>query len=127
MEYDGSRSKWLSVSENVLKAGRSGNTAAGSYYRGMDSLILSATTGFTAWFNGTVIAIGYTRTDTDAATFEVTANGTSIASLASSAVSGVTAASNGNFVAGDVLAVRNAAGGNTTSDVQVWVRVKWRV
>lgn len=127
MEYDGSRSKWLSVSENVLRAGRNGNTAAGTYYRGADSLILSATSGVPAYFNGTVVAIGYTRTDTDAATFEVTANGTSIASLASSAVSGVTTASNGNFVAGDVLAIRNAAGGNTTSDVQVWVRVKWRV
>lgn len=127
MEYDGSRSKWLSVSENVLLAGRNGNTAAGTYYRGSDSIILSATSGFTAWFNGTVVAIGYTRTDTDAATFEVTANGTTVASLASSAVSGRTTSVDGNFAAGDVLAIRNAGGGNTTSDVQVWARVKWRV
>ena len=55
------------------------------------------------------------------------ADGVAITSLASSAVSGRNLALNADFSSGQVLAVRNAAAGNTTTDAQVWVRVKWRV
>lgn len=127
MVYDASRSKWLTNSTTTFQFGRNGNTGAGVFYRGVNGLVLSATRGWPAFFNGTVIALGYTRGDVDVATFQVTANGTTLSSLSSSATSGVTTTLNNDFVAGDILAVRNAAGGNTTSTVQGWVRVKWRV
>lgn len=126
MSYDISRLKWLSSGTSQFFAGRNGNVAAGSFYRGIDGLAQSATSGYTAHYNGTVVSLAYTRADVDAATFQVTANGVTIASLASSAVSGRTTTLNADFTAGQVLAVRNAAGGNTTTDAQVWVRVKWR-
>lgn len=126
MRYDGSRSKWLSVESSVFQVGRSFSTGAGDYYRGINGLPLSASIGFPAFFNGTVVSFGYTRSDSDSATFEITASGSSVASLASSATSGYSSSLNGNFSAGDILAVRNSAGSNTTTSVQAWVRVKWR-
>jgi hypothetical protein len=127
MFYDGSRAKWLSVETAEIQFGRAGNTAVNTYYRGMDNIVLSSTTGRHAEFNGTVVSLGYTRTDNDAATFEVTANGSSVASLLSEAVSGRSTSLNGDFNQGAVLAIRNAAGGNTTSNVAGTVRVRWRL
>ena len=127
MFYDGSRTKWLSVEVGEIEFGRAGNTAAASFYRGMDSIVMSSTTGRHAEYNGTVVSLAYTRSDSDAATFEVTANGTNVATLASSAVSGRSLTLDGNFNQGDILAVRNQSGGNTTSDVSGKVRVRWRV
>lgn len=127
MFYDGSRSKWLSVETGEIEFGRAGNTAAASFYRGMDGIVMSSTTGRHAEYNGTVVSLAYTRSDSDAATFDVVANGTSVATLASSAVSGRSLTLNGNFSQGDILAVRNQSGGNITSDVSGKVRVRWRV
>lgn len=126
MAYDSTRSKWLSVEAAFFQVGRSVNTAAGSYYRGINGATLSATKGYIAPFDGTVVAMGYTRSDTDSATFEVTAGGVSIAILASSAVKGKSTALNGDFNADDVLAMRNQSGGNTTGGVQAWFKVRWR-
>lgn len=123
--YDASRGKWLSQDVPPLQVGRNGGTAAGSYYRGVNGLVLGPTIGFRMSNNGTVVALEYTRTDTDAATFNVTANGAVIATAPSSALSGGVVL-NADFNAGDILAVQNAAGGNTTSNVQAWFRVKWR-
>lgn len=128
MYYDEGRSKWLSVETYTIRFGRSGNTTAGSYYRGIDGLAFSSADGDIAVENGTVIGIGYTRTDTDSATFEVVAGGTLItgAVLASTALNGKTKILNSDFSENNILAVRNQAGGNTTSNVHGWVRVKWR-
>jgi hypothetical protein len=125
MRYDGSRTKWLSVEAVSFLFGRNGNTAPGSFYRGVDGLTMSATSGFPALFNGTIVAMGYTRADTDAAIFEIVEGGIVIASLASSAVAGKDTTLNGNFTTG-VLGIQNQSGGNTTTDVQGWVRVRWR-
>jgi hypothetical protein len=126
MRYDATRGKWLSVETSVFQVGRNGNTRDGQYYRGVDRRVLSATLGYTAWYDGTIVGFAYTRDDTDAATFEVTDDGATVASLASSATSGSDNTLDGDFASGSVLAVRNAAGGNRTSDVQAWVRIKWR-
>jgi hypothetical protein len=90
---------------------------------------MASTNGHIAVENGTIIGIGYTRDDTDSATFEVTAGGTLItgAVLASTATSGKTKTLNSDFNEDDILGVRNQAGGNTTSVVNGWVRIKWRV
>jgi hypothetical protein len=126
MRYDGSRSKWLSVESQVFEFGRSGNTAANAYYRGTDAEPYSASSGRTAEWNGTVVGLGYTRSDSDSATFQVTSGGTTIASLASAATSGRSNSLNGDFSQDAILGVRNAPGGNTTSGVLGWVRIKWR-
>lgn len=126
LTYDAGRAKWLSCETACFQVGRSGATNANAFYRGMDSLVLSATLGYVAFFNGTVTAFSYTRSDSDSATFEITADGTAIASLASTATSGRSTSLNANFTAGQVLAVRNATGSNATSDVQALVKLNWR-
>jgi len=128
MYYDSGRSKWFSVETYVIPFGRTAGTGAGVYYRYINGLAFSATNGLIAPYDGTVIGIGYTRNDTDAATFEVVANGSTIsgATLASSANSGKTTSIDSDFSEDDIIAVRNQAGGNTTSAVHGWVRVKWR-
>lgn len=127
MRYDALRSKWLSVESTEFLFGRDGNTNLGQYYRTSDGRVMSAALGWYAVRSGTVVSLGYTRTDADAATFEITSNGATIASVASSATGGRDITLNANFSFGQVLAARNAAAGNVTSDVVGWIRVKWRV
>ena len=127
MVYDGTRAKWLSVdADSGLWFGRNGNTGGGSYYRGPGNRAYSATQGRRAEYDGTVVSISYTRIDVDAATFEVTASGASLATLASAAVSGSDVTLDADFSAGDILGVRNQAASNTTRHVHGWVRVRWR-
>lgn len=125
MNYDGSRSKWLSRETAEITFNRNGNTGAGAYYR-VGARAMAANRGRTAEWNGTVVSISYTRNDVDAATFEVAAGGTSIATLASAANTGSTVTSDGDFSQGDVLSVRNQAGSNVTRHVIGFVRLKWR-
>ena len=87
---------------------------------------MSATDGFIAASAGTVAGLGYTRSDSDAATFEVTAAGTAVAELASAALKGKSNTLSGNFAADAVLGVRNKTGSNTTSNVIGWFKVRWR-
>jgi len=127
MRYDATRAKWLSVEAMYIQFGRNGNTAVGSYYMGPDGKVMSSTSGFAAPYAGTIVGLGWTRSDTDAATFDVVEGGTSRATVAHSAVSGTSNALNGNFSAGGVIAVLNQSGGNVTSDVMAWVKLKWRI
>jgi len=126
MVYDGTRSKWLSVTQISFQAGRNGSTPSGGYYRGINGLTLSATVGYAAPYNGTVVAGGYTRTDTDSANFQLVANGSTLVSGNSTATSATANNLNADFNLGDALAARNG-GPNTTSNVQIWWIVKWRV
>jgi len=129
MFYDSSRSKWLSVETGEIRFGRNGNVGAGAFYRGVDRRAFTSTIGRNAEYNGTIVSLTYTRSDTSSATFEVTANGTLIttASLLSSAVKGENLSINGDFSAGQILGVRNQSGGTQTSNIQGWVRFRWRV
>jgi len=126
MRYDSSRSKWLSVDSMFMPFGRQGINAVNVYYRGTDSQVMSATNGWVMPYAGTVVGLGYTRDDTDAATFDVVEGGTSRAVLASSAVKGKANNLNGDFSADGVLAVMNQVGGNPTTNVLGWVKVKFR-
>jgi hypothetical protein len=126
MRYDASRSKWLSVESVYVYFGRNGATAAASYYRGMDGLVMSATSGFRMPFNGTIVGVGYTRSDTDSATFDVVEGGTSRVTLASTATAGGSNTSNTNVTQNGIIAVLNQTGGNTTSDVAGWVKLRYR-
>ena len=126
MRYDILRLKWLSIEAVEFTFGRNQNTAAGQYYRTVDGRVMSATLGWYAVRSGTVVSLGYTRSDADAATFEITSNGAPIATVASSATGGRDITLNSDFIFGQVLAARNQNPGNTTSDVVGWIRVKWR-
>ena len=126
MRYDSTRAKWLSVETSVIEFGRDGNTGGGSYYRGPGNRAYSASKGRTAEFNGTVISISYTRNDSDSATFEVTADGTGIATLASSAGTGKDATLDGDFTVNQILGVKNQTGSNAARHVLGWVRIRWR-
>jgi hypothetical protein len=126
MSYDATRSKWLSVAETLLTFGNSANTGAGSFYKSAHVTLFSATNGRTAEFNGTVVGLSYTRNDNDTATFEVTKNGTGFATLLSSIETGRDNTLNGDFAQDDILGVKNQSGGNTTTRVMGWVRLKWR-
>lgn len=126
MFYDATRLKFISVESSSFAFGRSAKTAPGSYYRGVDGLTFSASDGYPAMWNGTVVGLSYTRIDTDTATFEVTANGTTISTLISGSLSGYTNSLNNNFTQGQILAVRNQSGGNQTDGVQGIVRIRWR-
>ena len=126
MRYDNTRSKWLSVEASVIEFGRNGNTGGGAYYRGPGNRAYDTDKGRTAEFDGTVVSVSYTRSDTDSATFEVTADGTGIATLASSAGTGKDVTLNGDFTADQILGVKNQTGSNTTRHVLGWVRIRWR-
>ncbi len=127
MEYDGLRSKWLSTETATFMFGRNGNVSSGQYYRGINGRVLSSSIGFYGLRNGTIVSIAYSRTDSDAATFGITASGTTIATLASSATSGRQLTTDADFSFGSILAARNEAGSAPTSNVQGWVRIKWRI
>jgi hypothetical protein len=129
MFYDSSRSKWLSVETCIIQFGRNGNTGAGAFFRGLDRRAFTDTIGRNAEYDGTIVSLTYTRSNTAAATFEVTGDGTLIttASLLSSVLKGANVAINGDFTAGQVLGVRNQAGGDTISNVLGWVQFRWRV
>jgi len=129
MYYDASRLKWLSIEVFMILFGRNGGTNAGTFYRYINGIAFTSTRGVVAENDGTVVGIGYTRSDTDSATFEVTAGGTLItgAVLASTANSGKTKILNADFNEDDILGVRNQSGGNATSDVHGWVKIRWRI
>lgn len=127
MMYDSNRTKWLSVESSVFSFGRLAATPGGSYYNGVDGVSYSATNGISALWNGTVVALSYTRNGTSSVTFEVTANGTTISTLASAASSGYTVSLNNNFSQSDILGVRNQTGSRPVTSAQGWVRVKWRI
>jgi hypothetical protein len=124
--YEAVRAKWLSVEAQEFTFGRNGVTAAGQYYRTVDGRILSATLGWRAGFHGTVVSLQYTRSDVDNATFEVVANGAPIGTFLSADGANGSNALDFDFVATDILAVRNQVGGNNTSNVVAYLRVKWR-
>jgi len=125
MRYDGSRSKWLSVETITIDVSDQGTLNSGSYFQ-VGTLRMTAARGFPAFYNGTVVSIAYTRDDTDAASIAVTAGGTTISSLATTAISGVDNTKNDDFSSGAVLAVRND-GANALTNGIAWVRLKWRV
>ncbi len=129
MSYDSSRAKWLSVESTTFQFGRFGNTNAGQFYRGADGTVFSATIGYTTSHDGVITEISYTRSDSDAATFEITADGVLIigATLLSAVTSDSDATIDGTFSSTDILGVRNQAAGNRTTSVQGFFKVRWTI
>jgi hypothetical protein len=126
MSYDATRGKWLSFEGDTFQVGQNGTVPVGVYYKGVAGKTLSASLGYTAPFNGTVVSLTYTRTDSDLTAHEVMASGAQIESVSSAATSGYDNSLDGDFSQGNILAVRNDSAGNATRDAQIWVRLKWR-
>lgn len=130
MRYDSSRSKWLSVESVTFQFGRNGNlTPAGTYLRAINGMVTSATLGYDALYNGTVVGLTIRRSTQSPASYAFVASGTDIATLAfPNLVFGVrTTTADGDFVQGDVLAARLVSDAVTPeSDVQMFVRCRWR-
>lgn len=122
--FDQSRSKWLSTESYVIQSGRSGTTGNNGFYRGINGLLLNASRGWPAFFDGTVVGFGYTRGDTDNANFEILAGGSVIETINSQTLSAVFTDLNSDFNQGQILTFRNT--GSATSNVQFWTRIKWR-
>jgi len=127
MTYDSLRSKWLSIESTEFIFGRNGTTNIGQYYRTADGRVMTPTLGWYAVRSGTVVSLGYTRANALASTFEITADGVTIAALASAATSGRSVSLNSDFTFGQVLGARNQNPGNVTTEVTGWVRVRWSV
>ena len=128
MYYDIGRSKWLSVETMIIYFGRSGDTAAATYYRAIDGLPYSGTNGVYLPWNGVITGLGYTRDDSDSATFEVTADGVgTAATLASTAIEGASTSFNVDVTSGEVIGIKNQTGANITTNVNGWVFLKWRI
>lgn len=127
MRYDALRAKWLSVESIMVQVGRNGNVGLGQYYRGVDGRVLSATIGYPALFNGTVVGFGYTRGNALSATFEIVEGGLLLASIGPTiSTTGTNTVLNADFTAAGILALRNSAVGNLTRHVQAWIKLKWR-
>jgi hypothetical protein len=127
MSYDGARAKWLGLSQLLVQAGRNGNTGVGTFYRGIGNMVLDATTKGIACQKGTIVYLAISRTDTGLATLDVLNNGVLVATLAST-VAGATATTAINVdLAAGLLSFSNAAGGATTSNVQIVLVYRRRV
>ncbi len=127
MTYDGLRSKWLSIEAETIQFGRNGNVGANQYFRAINGRIMSASLGHYAERSGTIVSLSYTRSNSDAAIFDIEASGVSTGSVVPTAsTSGRSITLNSDFNFGDILAVRNT-GANVMSDVIAKFRVRWRV
>ena len=122
--YDGLRSKWLSIETSVINFGGIGLVPAGSYFNGIGGP-MGSTAGHPAFHNGTLVEFAATRSNSDAISFEVTADGVAIAEITSNAIL-TRVQLNASFNIGSVLAVRNKLGGSSPSDVNGWIKIKWR-
>lgn len=128
MNYDGTRSKWLSLESYTLWFGRNANVGTGAFFRGPDRRAYSATSGFPAYFDGTVVAMSATRSDATDVDLEATAGGTTIATLAvGTASSARDETLDGDFSQDDILGFRNSAGSaGNVNNTHGWCRVRWR-
>ena len=127
MQYDTERGKWLSVIGATIHAEHNGTTAIGAYFKGSDGRVMSATRGIAARYKGTVVAINYTRDNSDPTTFEIVADGEPIAEIASSLQNDFFNHLDGDFEQGEVLALRNRADGAPTKYTSLDVEIRWRV
>jgi hypothetical protein len=127
MVYDGTRTKWLSVAVVTLLSGSDEDTAAGSYYRGMDGMAYGTNRGHSVP-KGTLVGIAICKTDSNTTPLEVLVGVTVIATLTVTAA-GLTAdwAVNADFNEGQMKFRNKLSGGATSTDVQITALIKRRV
>lgn len=125
MCYDGTRSKWLSVTSFMDGCGRNGSTNSGSYYKRWNGMSLSATLGPYVP-KGTLTYIGFSCATSGNSALEVLVGGVVIAELSSGgASSNYSTTINADFDSG-VMSFRNKFGGISTYHFQSNVYFKLR-
>jgi hypothetical protein len=126
MVYDNARAKWLSVSDLTVISGASGDTSAGSYYRGVDGLSYGTNRGHPVP-KGTLVGIGLCKTDSNTTPLEVLVDTTVIATLTVTAA-GLTVdwTVNADFSQGQMKFRNKSSGGATSTNVQITAIIKRR-
>lgn len=129
MAYDTVRAKWLSSDSCAITGatGRNGNTAAGAFYRAADGMVMDGSQRGVPVRKGTLTSLAWTRTDATPATLEVLVNGVVIATLLSNAAGVVFDSSVDADLPAGLMSFRNAAGGATTSNVQITAEYRYRL
>lgn len=126
--YDSSRSKWLSIEGYFIGAGRNGNQGTG-YLRAFNGMAMADYNGWVMPFDGTVVSLHISKSDSGPSTVYIRENGADIASLAYATSTGTEqeydTTINANFSAGSVLSFYTS--GSTTNNPIVWARIKWRL
>ncbi len=125
MSYDGTRSKWLSVTTFMDGAGRNGSTSAGGFYRRWNGMILSNVLGPVVP-KGTIVRIGYSTQNSVTHTYEVLVDGVVISSLSSGGAASASDDTLNNDFDSGIMSSRNATGGSSTTDFQSVIYYKLR-
>ena len=125
MEYDASRSKWLGVGVEGVYGGADGDTAAGSFFRGMDGLAFGTNRGIPVQ-KGTLTGILISMTANVSSSVEVLVDNTVIDTI-NVATAGLTTdlSLNTDFDQG-LMKFRNISSGGTMSNVQITANYKRR-
>lgn len=125
MVYDGSRSKWLSITGYMDGCGVNGSVAANVYYRRWNGMTLAS--GLGAMIpKGTIVKIGYTTSNAVSHTLEVLVGGIVVAELESGgAASAISNTVDADFDEGNI-SFRNKAGSATATNLQASVFFKLR-
>ena len=126
MYYDNDRSKYLTIECISWQVGEEGETPPGAYFKGLDGRALSATLGYVAGFNGSLVGLVLSRNDSDAASLEVQVNGSVGATVTSSSTTTIDMGLDVIFNQGDVLSVKNADSSVAMSDSQILLFMRWR-
>lgn len=85
MQYDGDRSKWLSVDTFSVQMGRNGTVASPGALRGINGLSLGSGRGIPVP-KSTLIYVGIARTDSDASQIAIGLNDSTIHTVSTSAM-----------------------------------------
>ena len=108
--FDKTRNKWFSTETVVLSGSRNTVNVEG-YLRTFDGLVMNDDLGYVAPWNGTIIAMSLSRTDTDSVTGQVYINGSSSsAAITTSSENSYVTNINQNFNAGDKLTFNITSG-----------------
>jgi hypothetical protein len=126
MYFDGSRSKWLSVSVYFEGFGVNGNTNASAFYRRFNGMVTSATKGPVVP-NATITTISFNNSSSVAHTLEILMNGSVITELASGGASTIYDDSVDVDVSLGIMAARNKTGSSTTNGFQTTIQYRLRI
>lgn len=126
MYYDGVRAKWLSVEMMSFVWGSLANIAPNAYFFSQ-GVVMTPSSGLYLTRNATIVGFDYSRTDSDAATFEIMNGITSLTTVPSAVFGDSTWALNVDVATGGIVGVKNQLGGNTVSNARGAVYLRWRV
>lgn len=126
MSYDSTRKKFLSEESVTIPFATVGSVVAGNYFSGTSGS-LSSTNGFLAEFNGTIIGLGYTTQSTAGATLDIVGDGYTIVTHSfSSSLRKFSNSLDADFNQGQIIAVRNSSSGSVITNINGWIKFKWR-